>query len=975
MFYLQTQIAAYARVPTREARASLCVCQFARRWGENKKNSLCKLAPYFTVTEKMSEKRPNKVRQNISAAKLSQGKIIVPGRIIPFPRPKKQEPEEHYKIIRDVLETFLLGERGDEKEGNHLNDLHDVWMGWSLVEGQTYPSPILKWKNDPSLQPVQNKVLIHFFKKIKGERLARCKKVFRNVEAIDWNREDFPDDFTVKVIRDGKSYRAPVYPEFRLKQAIKEETGVKRQCPASANSGATKIEHHKEKPKKRRKTSLESSSSSSSKGHRRNRNRHDGNSNQEENAKNGKKKKPTDELRQKQLTINSMLVSSSTHKKKEKKRKRQENDKKPQRMKKMQRSKGKMMKNPDVTITTNDIAGESQSDSATKSAVKITNDQWLYINPVTRYYSDYTILKRTTALESDVISGLSIAGCIYNPTLWSGVNAEKILSESDEKILFCQPNLKKLKIRLVESTKADRHLLQHHELLMHPTDIVEKEYKSEDNDADDGLDKEKVESVSHNLKEAEEKEEEDVIIDYVGGFDDTPDNNNNNDNSHQRGRRTNGAEKKNANIRTAIADAPKCLPLPATTVTTTITKKGKGKDHVEDGNNNDELNDVPNKWDEPRWIKEISSSSDRDAKFSTTLRHPYAEFFSLPGSYSTDIVSKYRIKNIAHPGLIRVLSRIRKLLIQTENWGIIKQYDTWYGSEAKLQEWGEKYEVAKVHTLLHNHLINNDPVDAYFGILKGNLCTIEDRNTDPIISKELHEIRQRLKVLCRDFHPTPDLGAEIPEMQGERLRLIWSLVASLIVRKPVQHANDSFLSDPLIESVFIQKTPARKYNAEGTSSDVLMTSDFGCDEDSMMGLPDHHNNGHKDGHSDAEKKAEEWHRNPFARAFVKALDAFTVNEANVQGIRDTQERFGLTKIRTIKDFMSGKLTGIGSGRYRFFLLNCFNHLFPYGCPETDLEQTVDQKQLSEEAADLEACCHLLFKAFISPPQHFNSGSH
>ena len=342
---------------------------------------------------------------------------------------------------------------------------------------------------------------------------------------------------------------------------------------------------------------------------------------------------------------------------------------------------------------------------------------------------------------------------------------------------------------------------------------------------------------------------------------------------------------------------------------------------------------------------------------------PYMLLYAETGELPTDIVSKYRIKNVGNPGMFRVLSRLREWLIQHQYWHKVLQYDPWDGIENKLKNLHFKTNeevVEKLFTCVSNHLQTSDPVDLYYEFHEKVLKTLENAVTDKndAIKSNINRARTIFNSLCKIKNPTRDLAASARGFQGERRDVLWCLVHSMIVLK--------------------NETSSRRNWRASVLSSAIKSEEVTYDEDSMQA--DSLLSGNKSPNNDADDRTE-WQRNRFTSAVVQIWDDMRKYEDFFSVIQNIMEKRGFKKVRTISDFMApSKLgakgqqipPGLGRARFRFYILNTFNHLFPYGSPESNLNHhPVSESKRQEENRQFQTLANELTKAFgLSSKDYF-----
>lgn len=311
------------------------------------------------------------------------------------------------------------------------------------------------------------------------------------------------------------------------------------------------------------------------------------------------------------------------------------------------------------------------------------------------------------------------------------------------------------------------------------------------------------------------------------------------------------------------------------------------------------------------------------------------------GDQDTNVVSKYRIKHVENQGLFRVLSMTREWLIKRQIWNEVLRYDPWCGIEDAIKNLhvgnnnGEDDEKAdeKLFLCISDHLKTSDPVDLYYEFHDKVLKQLENAMADKSDSVKATVDRARtiFNSLSKIQNPTRNLAASSRGFQGERLKVLMILVHCMIVLKGQTQNVD----------------PNSKWQ------DMAFQTMELPNEDSMYSgditLEDQDQN--------------EWHRNRFTSATVRIWDGMRQHKNFFSGIQKMVQERGFKKIKTISDFMAHE-GSLGHGRFRFYILNTFNHLFPYGCPEARLDNSVvSAKQLQEENQEFQQLTQQLTKAF------------
>ena len=347
---------------------------------------------------------------------------------------------------------------------------------------------------------------------------------------------------------------------------------------------------------------------------------------------------------------------------------------------------------------------------------------------------------------------------------------------------------------------------------------------------------------------------------------------------------------------------------------------------------------------------------------------PHMLFYAKIGELPTDVVSKYRIKNLANPGMFRVLSQLREWLIQHQYWNKVLQYDPWNGIENELKNLHFKKNeevVEKLFVCISNHLQTSDPVDLYYEfhdtILKKLQNAVADKGDS--VKATVDRARKIFNLLCKIKSPTRDLAASARGFQGERQNVLWGLVHIMIVLK--------------------NETSSRK-NWRATVLNAVIKEDNEkdtYDEDSMHASGDSFLSGKKSPDDDDDRNRTEWQRNRFTSSVVQIWDVMRKYEGFFPRIQNLMEKRGFKKIKTISDFMAPSRTGpkgqqmppgLGRTRFRFYILNTFNHLFPYGSPESNLHHyPVSDSTRQAEDKQFQALAAELTKAFgLSSKEYF-----
>ena len=321
--------------------------------------------------------------------------------------------------------------------------------------------------------------------------------------------------------------------------------------------------------------------------------------------------------------------------------------------------------------------------------------------------------------------------------------------------------------------------------------------------------------------------------------------------------------------------------------------------------------------------------------------------YANQGDQDTSVISKYRIKHVENQGLFRVLSKTREWLIQRQLWNVVLRYDPWCGIEDAIKNLrvgsndGEDDEKAdeKLFLCISNHLKTSDPVDLYYEFHDKVLKQLENAMADKSDSVKATVDRARtiFNSLCKIQNPTRDLAASSRGFQGERLKVLMILVDCMIVLKGQTQNVD----------------PSPKWQDMAFQTMELPNEDSMYAEDINSGSGDPQKN----------QDQNEWHRNRFTSATVRLWDGMRQHKRFLSGIQHMVQERGFKKIKTISDFMAQE-GSLGRGRFRFYILNTFNHLFPYGCPEARLDNSVvSVKQLQEENQEFQQLTQQLTKAF------------
>ena len=321
--------------------------------------------------------------------------------------------------------------------------------------------------------------------------------------------------------------------------------------------------------------------------------------------------------------------------------------------------------------------------------------------------------------------------------------------------------------------------------------------------------------------------------------------------------------------------------------------------------------------------------------------------YANQGDQDTSVISKYRIKRVGNPGLFRVLSKTREWLIQRQIWNEVLRYDPWCGIEDAIRNLrvgsneAEDNEEAgeKLFLCISNHLKTSDPVDLYYEFHDKVLKQLENAMADKSDSVKATVDRARtiFNSLCKIQNPTRDLAASSRGFQGERLKVLMILVDCMIVLKGQTQNVD----------------PSPKWQDMAFQTMELPNEDSMYAEDINSGSGDPQKN----------QDQNEWHRNRFTSATVRLWDGMRQHKRFLSGIQHMVQERGFKKIKTISDFMAQE-GSLGRGRFRFYILNTFNHLFPYGCPEARLDNSVvSAKQLQEENQEFQKFTQQLTKAF------------
>ena len=314
------------------------------------------------------------------------------------------------------------------------------------------------------------------------------------------------------------------------------------------------------------------------------------------------------------------------------------------------------------------------------------------------------------------------------------------------------------------------------------------------------------------------------------------------------------------------------------------------------------------------------------------------------GDQDTTVVSKYRIKHVKNQGLFRVLVMTREWAIKRQIWNKVLQYDSWCGIEDSIKDLhigsDDDHEKAaeKLFLCISSHLKTSDPVDLYYEFHDKVLKQLENAMADKSDSVKATVDRARtiFNSLCKIQNPTRDLAASSRGFQGERLKVLMALVHCMIVSKGETQSVD----------------PGSKWQ------DAAFQTMEEVDEDSMYSGDFNNNTA-----SQEDQGQNEWHRNRFTSATVRIWDSLRQHRDFFSKIQKMIEDRGFKKTKTISDFMAHD-GSLGRGRFRFYILNTFNHLFPYGCPEARLDNSgISAKQLQEENQEFQELTHQLTKAF------------
>ena len=857
-------------------------------------------------------------RSHIAGGTLvKDGTIIVPAFPIPKKKPLKEEGVDYYLTVRNTLES-LVG-RGDK------NKLNSKYLGWATASGDDYPRAFVLWTGDEANEDVnaeeevtfslQNKVAIHFFKTLNPKELRRCKDTFATVGAIKWDPKRLSKRLKIEVVRNGKTYIAPRHPLSRLVQGLrKPAAGEKRKKKASS---ATTAPTRKNKRK----------------------------------AKKQKTSRPTKEQQQQQQRTTASELSQ---------RQPSIRDVMPASSKKRKRGKGR----PAQQVPGGDVKTPSGSPPRKKqqqrkkpvdptpiTSTPLDQNHWTYISPALLYHTEHTPIPASQYRNGESDAAVRI---FTQKGGGNGLDAEGSPPVGKHVMKWLPPPHDMMSWLKQQHAIKGALRFKTDQCLQHEVEnIVEEDYvfvaeteetdvvmleEEEEEEEDDG------ESPSLDATQQQQQQPPDV-------------------GPKQR------QKAKNPFLKPAL-----------------VRKDGTGR---RESSNSDQF--VVRR--RPNWVDDMYPHRDDGQEeeeeeggiHGFDAQGPHALFFSPPGTYDLEVVSKYRVRNVQHDGLLRVLARVRQWLMKTQHWDVVKGYDPWQGIEQALEGLGNDAKIIDVFRLVHNHLNTNDPVDLYFEFHDKPMKRLENSVSGTPLYADAIRIREIFDRLSR-VHPTSDMSSSTSSVQQDRILLLYALLYTFVVPKPVKHDKEDFMStisdDPTLQSLLDLGEEQDSGTGGGgiTVPSLRSVSRSGSahrlspDEDSMQSW-----SGDGD-RSDSftsfpVRQKEDWHRNRFARALVLIVDVLCESKVGYRrGIQKIQKERDLKGIKTIKDFVSGRNDddGLGSGRYRFFVLNAFDHLFPYGGRESALDIGVPESQLKAEASELRRCSRALSRAFILSPQTFAS---
>ncbi len=352
----------------------------------------------------------------------------------------------------------------------------------------------------------------------------------------------------------------------------------------------------------------------------------------------------------------------------------------------------------------------------------------------------------------------------------------------------------------------------------------------------------------------------------------------------------------------------------------------------------------------------------RDASSIVTLggRGSYTLHYAEFNSYKTHIVSKYRIRSVNHPSLIRALSLVRRWLMQHQLWETVRQYDPWTGIERKLAA----LKLSKISDddqcidalagCISRQLETCDPVDLYYEyhdhVLKRISNAVQDKGD--AVKESVNRARIIFNLLSKIQTPTRALGSTDRGYQAERQWVLWGMVRVMSMLKNTKEKSGedkNRMQNPALRSIYdsIKRGDSARFA-------------YSVEDDSMQGV-------------DPPIGNDQWHRNRFTHALVSVFDVVRLDNSLMARIEETSQKRGINEVRSVTDFMSEEKGGLGIGHYRFFVLNVFDHMFPYGCPECNLNSPeVPEEQLESEELELEKLSHVFAKAFGLSAKDFSS---
>lgn len=324
---------------------------------------------------------------------------------------------------------------------------------------------------------------------------------------------------------------------------------------------------------------------------------------------------------------------------------------------------------------------------------------------------------------------------------------------------------------------------------------------------------------------------------------------------------------------------------------------------------------------------------------------PHMLLYAQIGELETDVISKYRVKHVENPGIIRVLSRLREWLIRHNHWNTVLQYDPWCNIEKELKSLrpdSKSEYTGKLFICILNHLKTSDPVDLYYEYHDMVLKQLENAVADKGDAIKAVVVRARtiFNSLSKIQNPTRDLAASVRGFQGKRQDVLWSLVHCMLVLKA--------------------ETVTQGWRDIAARSSLSAENGDLHDENSMLSF----SNSCSGSSSPDVQHNTEWHRNRFTWAAMQIWDDMRNNDNFFSHIQSFMQERGFKTIKTISDFMAPGPHGLGRGRFRFYVLNTFNHLFPHGSPETDLSRMpISEEQRVEEDQQFQNLARQLTKAF------------